>query len=743
MKTVQRTGILITCILLYAWVSVFSQSNVVQERVTIKSIVGKAEVRSPKTGKWRPARVGMVVKMKWDVRTYVESSLEIQFASGTVIKLGENSVVNLSSLLQDKGSSATNSNVKVASGQIWANVKKLVNKKSKFTFETPTAVAAIRGTRLGIKVDKKRSVIDVYEGKVSVKNKGSRREVMISTRNRAVVESGQSGVKTLTFDEVKSETDTTKGMPAIEDIYAADTTTGIDTTEIDTTAETDTTTVETDSMVIDTTTGTDTTKTDTTAEVDEIETDTTTEVDDTTTEVEVYLVIESPEDNSVVTSPVTVIKGKATPKAAIYAGAKQTIASASGTFAITVDLLPGNNDITVTAQLGNSSKQEQVSILFEPPKSLFLSVTKPADGLKIIAPLIQVQGITLPGAQVTVNDNDVSVGQDGSFNFQIHIPDEADEYTVTVVSSYRGEEKTITVTVKYEPEVEELELVISSPKEGQVIASNVIRIVGKAVFKAKLEITGGGGNATRTFNVGNSDGSFTCDLPLTERDIGEYPIEISASNDAGDDIDKTVTVEVDIKSPSINVSSPELTIIGQLTGGTKTGYLTVQVLDRTPEDQITLTADINGSKDQYVLEPSDQEKIDLDDGKNKYAFSVTDLAGNTYSSSSGEVYYLPGPLTVDIIEPDASQYVIDDLPPMPSGTGSLSMDIEVEIEDGIADVPETILYCRVNGATLKETSNYIYEGKLALNRGVNNFLLEAEDIAGNKVKKTFTITINE
>ncbi len=709
MKAVQRTGILITCIFLYAWVSVFSQSNVVQERVTIKSIIGKAEVRSPKTGKWRPARVGMVVKMKWDVRTYVESSLEIQFASGTVIKLSENSVVNLSSLLQDKGSSATNSNIKVASGQVWANVKKLVNKKSKFVFETPTAVAAIRGTRLGIKVDKKRSVIDVYEGKVSVRNKGSRREVMISTRNRAVVESGQSGVKTLTFDEVKSATDSTAGMPAVEDIYAADTTTGIDTTEIDTTTGTDTTT----------------------------------KVDETTTEVEVYLIIESPENNSVVTSPVTVIKGKATPKAAIYTGAKQTIASASGTFAITVDLLPGNNDITVTAQSGNFSKQEQVSILFEPPKSLFLSVTKPADGLKITAPLIQVQGITLPGAQVTVNDNDVSVGQDGSFNFQIHIPDEADEYTVTVVSSYRGEEKTITVTVKYEPEIEELELVISSPKEGQVIASNVIRIVGKAVYKAKLEISGGGGNATRTFNVGNSDGSFTCDLPLTERDIGEYPIEISASNDAGDEIDKTVTVEVDIKSPGINVSSPELTIIGQLTGGSRTGYLTVQVLDRTPEDQITLTADINGSKDQYVLAPSDQEKIDLDDGKNKYAFSVTDFAGNTYSSSGGEVYYLPGPLTVDIIEPDASLYVIDDLPPMPSGTGSLSMDIEVEIEDGIADVPETILYCRVNGATLKETSNYIYEGKLALNRGVNNFLLEAEDIAGNKVKKTFTITINE
>ena len=144
MKAAQRTVSFVLCMVFCTCLSVFSQSNTARERVTIKSIVGKAEVRSPKTGKWRPARIGMSVKMKWDVRTFVESSLELQFSTGTTLKLGENSVVNLSTLLQDKGAAATKSNVKVASGQVWANVKKLVSKKSKFSFETPTAVAAIR-----------------------------------------------------------------------------------------------------------------------------------------------------------------------------------------------------------------------------------------------------------------------------------------------------------------------------------------------------------------------------------------------------------------------------------------------------------------------------------------------------------------------------------------------------------------------------------------------------------------------
>ena len=110
---------------------------------------------------------------------------------------------------------------------------------------------------------------------------------------------------------------------------------------------------------------------------------------------------------------------------------------------------------------------------------------------------------------------------------------------------------------------------------------------------------------------------------------------------------------------------------------------------------------------------------------------------------TGEIYYLPGPLVIDIIEPDETQYVIDDLPPMPVNAQSLSMDIEVEIDDGIRDVPETILFCRVNGIVLKETNNYIYKGKIPLKRGVNNFLIEVEDMAANREKKTFTIVINE
>jgi hypothetical protein len=164
------------------------------------------------------------------------------------------------------------------------------------------------------------------------------------------------------------------------------------------------------------------------------------------------------------------------------------------------------------------------------------------------------------------------------------------------------------------------------------------------------------------------------------------------------------------------------------------------VLDRTPGDQISLTADINGSKTQYTLDPSDQEKISLDEGMNRYVFVAADLAGNKGAAPAGEVYYLPGPLTIEIVKP--SEFRHDDVPPFPGSAGLELETVRIRIDDGIGNVPETILYCRINGANLKKKNDYVYEGRVKVARGENNFLLEVEDIAGNRETKTFTISIN-
>jgi hypothetical protein len=82
-------------------------SLILDEWATVNSVVGKAEIRSSDEGHWRPVHVGMRVKMAWDVRTHIESCVQLSFESGTEIKLGESSEVKLATLYNDTHNNVT------------------------------------------------------------------------------------------------------------------------------------------------------------------------------------------------------------------------------------------------------------------------------------------------------------------------------------------------------------------------------------------------------------------------------------------------------------------------------------------------------------------------------------------------------------------------------------------------------------------------------------------------------------
>ncbi len=697
MRIALSTTLVALCVLSLA-LSSLGQTNFVPEKVSIKSIVGKAEVRSPTTGKWRPARVGMQLKMKWDIRTFVESSVELSFESGSLIRLSENSVVNLSSILQDKSSNTSQSKLKVSTGQIWGNVKKLVNKNSSFSFETPTAVAAIRGTKLGLIVSRSRTIVDVYHGRVAVRRIGSRREVLVRSRQRGVVLKDKREIDIFKFEEMKKQ-----GLDSLRMHL-------LDTLNHDTLDRRDSISRDT---LIDTT-----------------------DQSSNNLDPELFLSVESPDNNSTTNLNRIEILGNATPGAVVIIGTKQSITKPDGTFKVMVNLLPGKNHILVVAKLGSVTKEKKVTIEYTPQKENFLKIIGPINDAKIDKPIIYITGLTVGGAEVTINGIPITIRPEGQFTYPLHIPDEPGSYSVSIVSKYNGDEIHQDLTVHYVPRRAALFLDVASPRDGQKIISNSITVMGRTNPWALLYVN------SRRVPVLQS-GNFSMHLPVYERDIGDYAVRIEAiDQEGGDEIDKIFNVFVDGSSPIINKIPPRIAILGGLShGASRTGHLIVQVFDYTKNDQLALNVNVNGSVDQFSLEPSEQEKIPLEEGKNRFVIKASDRAGNPSNILSGDIYYLPGPLTVDILEPDESQYVVDDLPPMPTNTGGLSMEVEVEIEDGIGSVPETIVYCRVNGVPLRERLNYIYSGKVMVKRGVNNFLLEAEDIAGNKVKKVLTIRI--
>ena len=613
--------VLTLSILLFAQVS-FGQT---EERIVVSQMVGQVEVRSTGAASWRAARVGMPVKVGWDIRTYVESSADLVFASGTVLKIGENSVVTVSKASGDGKSSSTN--VKVSTGLLLANVKKLTSTKSSFEFETPTAVASIRGTSLGINVGKNGTSIDVYEGLVMVRPAGGGVEAPVGRSQRAVVVRGQKQIK---VEEVSERKD-----PAYKDPFAV-----------------------------------------------------------------AAAAADSAKDSA--KAPVDTGKVKS-----------DTIAAASP----------------------------------RPPRGLTLTLSAPVDRSTVTEPLILVSGMTKPGARVMVNGSTVNVSPSGAFSTQVPIPDEPQDYPVDVVVLLGDNEMTQSRLVTYQPKFEKLSLVVNSPLENQKITASQIHMSAKISTKARLSVNG------TSVDIGGLGGIVTYDIPISEKNIGDFQIDLVAANNAGEEISKSMNVVIDGTSPQINTSFPTVTVTGINGPATRNRTLQAQALDRTPDEQITLSVENNGSTEAFTMQPNERQAINLEEGKNVYVVKAFDLARNQSNVVRGEVYYLPGHLSIKVNEPSELNLDISDLPPaLPDRKGQRIVNplaFEVEIEDGIGNLSQTIKYCRVTGmgqsVLLKQqgSTSYLYTGEVSLQyRTLNQFTIQTEDIAGNMATKMVTVNLH-
>ena len=640
-----------------------------QEQVTAKitHLVGNVEVRAKVAAAWRPARIGMTVKERWDIRAYLESEADVTFADGTVLKIGENSVVTLSRMKAESGKGTSQSTVKILSGRVWGNVRKLTGAQSEFEFETPTAVASIRGTRLGIEVGKKRTIVDVYEGKVWVRRKNRTAAVMVTDNNRAILARGAKEVHVVEFRNIpQNDTGGRREIPPV-DPFVRKKPAPVDTAEL-----------PGDTVRIPADTG------------------------------------EAAGGSTGGSTP----QPERLPEEPDTGGQVQPTEVPSGT----------------RSDDGKPDEQSAREV------KLFLRVSAPENESRITEPLIIAKGRTVPGAKVFINEIQVAVGSDGSFTGRVPLPDEPYTYTVEIRSELDGKETVLQRTVTYEPKLEKLFLECSSPVEGKPVSTRSIRITGKTLPHAT--VVANGIPVTVTTN-----GAFSGELPLTEQQIGELQFELTARNDI-DEVSRSMNLEISGASPLINTSAP--LCLFSLQGQQATAQRTVplQLLDRTPGDELTLTVINNGSVDKITSEPGRTENILLNEGLNDYSFQVTDRAGNTSPVIKGKLYYLPGPLILLLNEPSRNPMVYEGVPPVlhPGRTVTEEpVEVEVEIDDGIGTVPLSIKYCRVtgNGQTiqLRNNNNYIYTGKVNVRRGNNQFTVQVEDLTGRLEQLRFEVIV--
>jgi hypothetical protein len=650
-----------------------------EQRAVIKNIIGQVEVSLTDQVKWRPARVGMPVTMGNDIRTYVESGADIELESGSVIKIGENTVVTLSKLLQGSGGAASNTSLKVGTGKIWANVKKLTTTKSLFEFETPTAVASIRGTRLGVSVDAQGTAIDVFEGLVMVREKSTGKTVPVATKTSAVIRAGGKGIDVVEFGKKSPADSSHTSKPRLIDPFAD-------------TSGAKTAPVRSENRPA------------------------------------LFLNITNIIDNMEVSSPDLFVDVE------VSEGAEFSVNGTEG--ATKVKLTPGKNLIAIRAwDQWNAVADRTLSVTYKQTSGLTLSLSSPKDGAIITEPMIPVAGSASPGAKITVNAMPVTVSPSGTFNSTVPIPDEAHDYAINVVARLGDNEVNEERTVTYAPAQAALSLSITAPFEGQVIKQNLLRVTGKTTPRATVSVNG------RPATV-SSQGNITCDMQFTERDIGNRQIDVIASDD-NKEMTKTINVMVDPASPLINTSAPVVTVQEQCSQATRTGKMSVDVFDRTPEDQVTLVFQNNGRSEEYVMAPGDRQFLTLEEGKNSYSIKAFDKAHTMSNVISCVVYYLPGPLVIEIRDPPDNPMVIDNLPPMPRNVPASQMRVEVEIEDNLGNIPETIRYCRLigDGKTLQMTgnNNYRYYVNIPVTYGSHSYSVQVEDIAGNLMTKRLEV----
>ena len=157
------------------------------------------------TDQWTDVRIGMVVGEKCEVRTGAESEVRFETTEGSLVKVGENSLVEIAMLRAVKRTAKSggkqevsvdyNAKYKVTGGSVIANIKKMAHENPNIKFEAPTATAAIRGTTVEIEAKKgANTVIRAFDGTVLVAPAGTQRFVELGHGKMAEVAPKQKAI---------------------------------------------------------------------------------------------------------------------------------------------------------------------------------------------------------------------------------------------------------------------------------------------------------------------------------------------------------------------------------------------------------------------------------------------------------------------------------------------------------------------------------------------------------------------
>lgn len=149
--------------------------------------LGRVEVQKAGSDQWKKAGVKQPVYVNDKIRTRAKSRAEISLTGGGKMRIGEKSELEL--LQADVMGMKKDYNANLKKGNVWVSAKAGFGEKKNVVVRTPTAVAAIRGTKYRVEAGEEESSVLVYQGEVEV----NRPENLQKMRRDALEKKQQQG----------------------------------------------------------------------------------------------------------------------------------------------------------------------------------------------------------------------------------------------------------------------------------------------------------------------------------------------------------------------------------------------------------------------------------------------------------------------------------------------------------------------------------------------------------------------
>jgi hypothetical protein len=119
----------------------------------------------------QPAEINLELYQGDRIHVDKASMVELITEGNSILRLGENSDLTITRLEKKPKQKARKTNFSLALGRLWNKARKLVNPKSEYIVNTPTALSGVRGTVYGIDVLPNQDTrFKTYSGSINVWN---------------------------------------------------------------------------------------------------------------------------------------------------------------------------------------------------------------------------------------------------------------------------------------------------------------------------------------------------------------------------------------------------------------------------------------------------------------------------------------------------------------------------------------------------------------------------------------------